>query len=85
MKRPLEGQADLADDRDPRMGEPGDEPGEPDRGHQCAGPIRGLVAPDRESAIQVCQPDRQVEEPCGRRLARLEAEPFAHECPDRSE
>ena len=77
--------ADLVDYRDLRMGEPGDEPGEPDRGHQGAGPVRRLVVPDREPAVQVRQPDREVEETRARRLAGLEGEPFAHRCPGRAE
>ncbi len=70
----LEGQADLVDNRDRGMGERPDEPGQPDCGHQRAGPVRRLVAPDRQSAVEVRQPDRQVEETGAGCLAVPEAE-----------
>ena len=81
----LERQADLADDRDRRMGERPDEPGQPDRGHQRAGPVGRLVAPDRESAVQVRQPDREVQQAGARCLAFLEAERLGGDRHDRAE
>ena len=58
---------------------------EPDRGHQGAGPVRRLVAPDRESAVQVRQPDREVQEAGARCLAALEAERLGGDRQDRAE
>ena len=68
-----------------RMGEWPDEPGQPDRGHQRAGPVRRFVTPDREPAVQVRQADREVQQPGAGRLPFLEGEPLGDDRDDRAE
>ena len=54
-----------------------DEPREPDGGHQPARAVGGLVAPDRQAAVQVRQADRQVEHGGAGGLAGLQRDRLA--------
>ena|SRR5436190_16120780 len=67
------------------MGERPDEPGQPDGGHQGAGSVGRLVAPDGESAVEVREPDREMQQTGAWGLAVLEAERLGGDRHDRAE
>ena len=60
-----------------------DEPGQPDQRHQPARPVRRLVVPDREAAVQVRQADGEIEQRVARWPAAGVRDRFADDGNDR--
>ncbi len=82
--RILERQRDFADERDPGLVERPDEPGEPDQGHQPAGPVGRLVVPDRQPAVEVGQADREMQQTGACGLAGAHRDRLARHGPQRA-
>ena len=69
----------------PGLVEGPDEPGEPDQGHQPAGPVGRLVVPDRQSAVQIGQADREMQQTLACGLAGAHRDRLACHGPQRPE